>query len=73
MAEEAQDWLNSASPGDLHHIACLRVPKSLLESLAFQNTRVMRERVAHHQYGMLLGVHALRGKLSMPPPPPPYR
>ena len=27
----------------------------------------MRERVAHHQYAMLLGVHALRGQMHPPP------
>ena len=27
----------------------------------------LRERVAHHQYSMILGVHVLRGQLQMPP------
>ena len=58
---------DTASSRDKHHVSCLRIPLSYIESLPPERLPFQRERVAHHQYAMLLGVHVLMGQLKMPP------
>ena len=58
---------DNAACSDLMHISRLRIPTSLIEYVPQALHKHLRERVAWHQYHMLLGVTALRGQLSMPP------
>ena len=65
--DHARQWWEGASEVDRHHVACLRVPTTFLETLPVETLPFLRARVACHQYHMLLWVHGLRGKLQMPP------
>ena len=64
------EWRNRASVADLHHVSCLRIPRSLWDHIPRALRVDLRERVAWHQYHALHGVCQLRGQLTMPPPPP---
>ena len=45
----------------------LRIPQSFVDDLPLPLQPALRERVAYHQYHLLLSVMALRGELPMPP------
>ena len=62
-------WLNTADGSDLQHITCLRVPITLINAIPDSNKFQLRQRVAWHQYHMLLGVVKLRSVLPLPPCP----
>jgi hypothetical protein len=63
----AKGWLQQATDTDMEHISCLRVPTSLIEAIPTDLRSQLRERVAWHQYHMLLNTTVLRGILQMPP------
>ena len=65
--DHARQWWEGASEEDRHHVACLRVPQSFLKGIPPEHLPFLRTRVARHQYHMLIGVHALVGKLQVPP------
>ena len=56
-AEYAEQWYDGASLEDLHHVACLRVPRSFYSQLPQEYGPHFKERVAHHQYMMLYIVY----------------
>ena len=66
-AEYAEQWYENASPEDMHHVACLRVPSSFYDQLPQGYGPHFREHVAHHQYMMLHIVYRLRKEFTMPP------
>ena len=63
----AQHWLTGAPDEDKDSIARLRIPTSFVQSIPRKLRGELRERVAWHQYHMLLGVTILRSTLPMPP------
>ena len=66
-AEYAEQWCDNASPEDVHHVACLRVPSAFYDQLPQGYGPHFREHVAHHQYMMLHIVYQLRKVFIMPP------
>ena len=52
---------------DLVHISCLWIPQSFVNGLPRALRPALRERVAYHQYHLLLSVTSLRGELPMLP------
>ena len=60
-------WCDNASPEDVHHVACLRVPISFYDQVPQGYGPHFREHVAHHQYMMLHIVYQLRKEFTMPP------
>ena len=59
-----------ATPADLHHVSCLRIPQSIWDFLPKRLRLDFRVRVAWHQYHVLHGVCRLRGQPTMPPRDP---
>ena len=58
--EYTEQWYDSASPEDMHHVTCLRVPSSFYDQLPPGYGPHFREHVAHHQYMMLHIVYQLK-------------
>ena len=65
--EYATSWYDQATHNDLVHISRLRIPQSFVDGLPQTLRPALHERVAHHQYHLLLSVTSLRGELPMPP------
>jgi hypothetical protein len=65
--EYATSWYDQATHNDLVHISRLRIPQSFVDGLPRTLRPALRERVAYHQYHLLLSVTSLRGELPMPP------
>ena len=65
--EYATSWYDQAMHNDLVHISRLRIPQSFVDGLPRTLRPALRERVAYHQYHLLLSVTSLRGELPIPP------
>ena len=65
--EYATSWYDQATHNDPVHISRLRIPQSFVDGLPRTLRPALRERVAYHQYHLLLSVTSLRGELPMPP------
>ena len=63
-AKFAEQWYNNTSPEDLHHVACLRIPRSFYSPLPPGYGPHFRECVARHQYMMLHIVYQLRKEFT---------
>ena len=50
----AQLWWDKAPSHERMHTAKLRIPESFVTSIPLRDRRCLRERVAHHQYDMML-------------------
>ena len=65
--EYATSWYDQATHNDLVHISRLRIPQSFVNGLPRTLRPALRDRVAYHQYHLLLSVTSLHGELPMPP------
>ena len=62
----ARQWLSTATPDDLAHVAKLHIPLSLVESIPPDHMPDFRYRVAVHQYQCMKLAGELRHNLPMP-------
>ena len=65
--EYATSWYDQATRDNLVHISRLRIRQSFVDGLPRALRPALLERVAYHQYHLLLSVTPLRGEVPMPP------
>ena len=67
ILHEIRAQFTLSSHSHLVHISRLRIPQSFFDGVPRALRRALRERVAYHQYHLLLSVTSPRGELPMPP------